>query len=509
MSLKILLAAVAVSGLSGIVIGYFLRHLILLQRKSSIELKVKQLLVDTKEKAQAAIEEATKKAEAILGKAKDEERVATIQIRKLEEHVSRKEEILEKRRMEVENEDNQVKAKVDKIKKVQIQLKLLGEKRQKELERVAGMSEEEAKKELFAELERNCEVDILTRMQKLEATGQETIERRAREILVDVIQRLSSSTASEITTTAVTIPSDDLKGKIIGKEGRNIRALERAGGIEIIVDDTPGSVVISGFDPIRRQVAKIALENLILDGRIQPARIEEVVVKGKAEVEKIAKEKGEGAAYEVGVFDIDPRLLMLLGRLYFRTSYGQNVLQHSIETAHLAGMIASEIGANVQNAKKAALLHDIGKSVDHEIQGTHVEIGKRILQKFNVPEPIITAMQSHHGDYPHASVEAVIVQVADAISASRPGARRDTLENYLRRLEDLERISNSFKGVEKSYAIQAGREIRVFVMPESVSDLEAKKLAKDIAQKIEDEVKYPGEIKVNVIRETRVIEYAR
>ncbi len=509
MSLKILLAAVAVSGLSGIVIGYFLRHLILLQRKSSIELKVKQLLVDTKEKAQAAIEEATKKAEAILGKAKDEERVATIQIRKLEEHVSRKEEILEKRRMEVENEDNQVKAKVDKIKKVQIQLKLLGEKRQKELERVAGMSEEEAKKELFAELERNCEVDILTRMQKLEATGQETIERRAREILVDVIQRLSSSTASEITTTAVTIPSDDLKGKIIGKEGRNIRALERAAGIEIIVDDTPGSVVISGFDPIRRQVAKIALENLILDGRIQPARIEEVVVKAKAEVEKIAKEKGEGAAYEVGVFDIDPRLLMLLGRLYFRTSYGQNVLQHSIETAHLAGMIASEIGANVQNAKKAALLHDIGKSVDHEIQGTHVEIGKRILQKFNVPEPIITAMQSHHGDYPHASVEAVIVQVADAISASRPGARRDTLENYLRRLEDLERISNSFKGVEKSYAIQAGREIRVFVMPESVSDLEAKKLAKDIAQKIEDEVKYPGEIKVNVIRETRVIEYAR
>ncbi len=509
MSLKILLAVVAVSGLSGIVIGYFLRHLILLQRKSSIELKVKQLLVDTKEKAQSAIEEATKKAEAILEKSKEEERAATVQVRKLEEHISRKEEILEKRRTEVENEANQVKAKVDKIKKIQIQLKFLGDKRQKELERVAGMSEEEAKKELFAELEKNCEVDILGRMQKLEATGQETIERRAREILVDVIQRLSSSTASEITTTAVTIPSDDLKGKIIGKEGRNIRALERAAGIEIIVDDTPGSVVISGFDPIRRQVAKIALENLILDGRIQPARIEEVVVKAKAEVEKIAKEKGEGAAYEVGVFDIDPRLLMLLGRLYFRTSYGQNVLQHSIETAHLAGMIASEIGANVQNTKKAALLHDIGKSVDHEIQGTHVEIGRRILQKFNVPELIIAAMQSHHGDYPHASVEAVIVQVADAISASRPGARRDTLENYLRRLEDLERISNSFKGVEKSYAIQAGREIRVFVIPESVSDLEAKKLAKDIAQKIEDEVKYPGEIKVNVIRETRVIEYAR
>ncbi len=509
MSSKILLAVVAISGLFGIVIGYLLRHLILLQRKSSIELRVKQLLVDAKAKAQTAVEEATNKAEAILEKSKEEERAATVQIRKLEEHVAHKEEILEKRRSEVENEANQIKAKVDKIKKVQLQLKLLDDKRKQELERIANMTEEEAKNELFAELEKNCEVDILTRMQKLEATGQETIERRAREILVDVIQRLSSSTASEITTTAVIIPSDDLKGKIIGKEGRNIRALERAAGIEIIVDDTPGSVVISSFDPIRRQVAKIALENLILDGRIQPARIEEMVVKAKSEVEKIAKEKGEGAAYEVGIFDIDPRLLMLLGRLYFRTSYGQNVLQHSVETAHLAGMIASEINANVQDAKKAALLHDIGKSVDHEIQGTHVEIGKRILQKFNVSESVIAGMQSHHGDCPHASVEAAIVQVADAISASRPGARRDTLENYLRRLEDLERISNAFPGVEKSYAVQAGREIRVFVVPESVSDLEAKKLAKDIAQKIEEEVKYPGEIKVNVIREMRVIEYAR
>lgn len=509
MSLKLLLAIAAVSGLSGIVLGYFLRHLILLQRKSSIELKVKQLLVDTKAKAQSTIEEAARKAEAVLEKAKDEERAAVLQIRKLEERVAHKDELLEKRRLGIDNESAQIKAKVEKIKKIQDQLKILSDKRKEELEKVAKLSEEEAKKELFSELEKQCEADLLARMQKLEIGARETVEHRAKEFLVDAIQRLATSTASEITTTVVSIPSDDLKGKIIGKEGRNIRALERAAGIEVIVDDTPGSVVISGFDPVRRQVAKIALENLILDGRIQPARIEETVVRARAEVEKIAKEKAEAAAYEAGIFDIDPRLLVLLGRLYFRASYGQNVLQHSTETAHLAGMIAAEVGADVQVAKKAALLHDIGKAVDHEIQGTHVEIGKRILQKFNVPENIILAMQSHHEDYPYATIESVIIQTADAISASRPGARRDTLENYLKRLEDLERISNSFEGVEKSYAIQAGREIRVFVTPEKVSDFGAKKLARDIASKIEEEIKFPGEIKVHVIRETRVIEYAK
>ncbi|OGF94966.1 ribonuclease Y, partial [Candidatus Giovannonibacteria bacterium RIFOXYC1_FULL_48_8] len=313
----------------------------------------------------------------------------------------------------------------------------------------------------------------------------------------------------EVTTAAVTIPSDDIKGKIIGKEGRNIRALERAAGVEIIVDDTPGSVVISSFDPVRRQVAKIALENLILDGRIQPARIEETVEKAKNEIEKMIKDAGEKAAFEVGIFDIDPRLLMLLGRLKFRTSYGQNVLQHSIEMSHVAGMLASELGADIAIAKKGALLHDIGKAVDHEIQGTHVEIGRRILQKFNVDSKVIQAMQSHHEEYPYETLESIIVQIADAISASRPGARRDSVENYLKRLEDLERIANSFGVVEKSYAIQAGREIRVFVTPEKISDLEMKNLARDIANQIEQELKYPGEIKVHVIRENRAVEYAR
>jgi len=300
-----------------------------------------------------------------------------------------------------------------------------------------------------------------------------------------------------------------LKGKIIGKEGRNIRTLERAAGGEIIVDDTPGSIIISAFDPVRRYVAKVALENLISDGRIQPARIEEMVERAKIETEKLIKQKGEAAAYETGVIDLDPRLLAVLGRLFFRTSYGQNVLQHSVEVAHLAGLLATELGADVVIAKKGALLHDIGKAMDHEVQGTHVEIGKRILQKFNCDPRIIQAMQAHHEEYPAETIEAVVVLVADAISGARPGARRDTLENYLKRLEDIERIANSFEGVEKSYAIQAGREIRVFVTPDKVSDLGAKKMARDIADKVEQELKYPGEIKVNVIREMRVIEYAR
>ncbi|OHA10242.1 MAG: ribonuclease Y, partial [Candidatus Sungbacteria bacterium RIFCSPLOWO2_02_FULL_47_9] len=337
----------------------------------------------------------------------------------------------------------------------------------------------------------------------------EELERKAKNILTTIIQRLATSTASEVTTTTVTIPSDDLKGKIIGREGRNIRALERAAGVEIIVDDTPGAIIISGFDPVRRHIAKQALEILIQDGRIQPARIEESVEKARQEIEKQIKAAGEAAAFEIGAFDLDPRLLNLVGRLKFRTSYGQNVLMHSVEMSHIAGMLATELGADVQIAKKGALLHDIGKAVDHEVQGTHVEIGRRILEKFGVDKRIVQAMQSHHEEYPYETIESIIVQTADAISASRPGARRDSVENYLKRLQDLEGIANSFVGVEKSYAIQAGREIRVFVTPEKVSDLEAQKLARDIANRIEGELKYPGEIKVHVFRETRVVEYAR
>jgi ribonuclease Y len=495
--------------LGGAIIGYFFHILISLQKKNSAELKIKQLLLDAKTKAQNEIENASKKAEIILREAKQEEKTALFQIRKMEERILQKEENNEKRRMEIEKEYQNLQKKIVIIQDKKIELDAMESKKQAELEKIALLSENQAKEELIKSIEKKYEQDILGRVQKLELIGKEEFEKKAKDILISVIQRLASSTASETTTSIVSISSEDIKGKIIGKEGRNIRALEQAAGVEIIIDDSHGSVVVSSFDPVRRYIAKVALENLILDGRIQPAKIEEMVERAKIEIDKLIKQKGEAAAYETAVIDIDPRLLAILGRLYFRTSYGQNVLQHSIETAHLAGMLAVELNADVAVAKKAALLHDIGKAMDHEVQGTHVDIGKRILQKFNANEKIIQAMQSHHGEYFFESIESIIVQVADAISGARPGARRDTLENYLKRLEELEKIANSFESVEKSYAIQAGREVRIFVTPEKISDLETKKLARDIADKIERELKYPGEIKVNVIRESRIVEYAR
>ena len=498
-----------ISAVMGVGLGYFLRYLIALGEKTSSETKVKQLLLDAKTKAQETLDEAKNKADTLIESAKNEEKSALLQIRKMEERIIKREEQVEKRHTSLEKEAEEIKEKVKKINKIKEDVDKLEEDKRKELERISSLSEGEAKDQLLKSIEKKYEEDLLIRIKKLEISGREDLERKAKDILSSIIQRLSSSTASEVTTTTVSIPSDDLKGKIIGKEGRNIRALEAAAGIEIIVDDTPGTVIISGFDPVRRHIAKTALENLILDGRIQPARIEEMVDNARREVDKIIREKGEQAAYEAGIFGIDPRLLSVLGRLYFRTSYGQNVLQHSIEITHLAGMLAEELGANVLIAKKGALFHDIGKAMDHEVQGTHVEIGRRILQKFNIEEDVIKAMQAHHGEYPYETLESIIVQTADAISGARPGARRDTLENYLKRLGDLEGIANSFKGVEKSYAIQAGREIRIFVNPQEITDMEAHKMARDIADRVENELKYPGEIKVNVIRETKVIEYAR
>lgn len=327
--------------------------------------------------------------------------------------------------------------------------------------------------------------------------------------MTGVIQKYAGSHAAEIVTTTVAIPSDEVKGRIIGREGRNIKALERLTGIEIIVDDTPEAVVLSGFDPVRREIARIALEKLINDGRIHPTRIEEAVEFAKKEIENKVREAGEAAAYDLGIIGLDPKLISVLGRLRYRTSFGQNALLHSLEVAHLSGALAAELGADVNMAKKAGLLHDIGKAVDHEIQGTHVEIGIKILEKFGMPKEVINAVKAHHEDYPFESAESFIVAAADAISASRPGARKDTLENYLKRLEELESTANSFAGVEKTYAIQAGREIRVFVRPEEIDDLGALRMAREIADKIEQELKYPGEIKVNVIRETRSVEFAR
>ncbi len=346
-------------------------------------------------------------------------------------------------------------------------------------------------------------------LRKLEHDRRETLENKAKEIITTAVQRFGRSHVADISTTSVVLPSDEIKGKIIGKEGRNIKTLERLTGVEIIVDDTPEAITISGFEPVRREVARVALEKLIQDGRIQPARIEEKVSEAENEVKKIIKEKGEAAVYELGIFDLPPQIVQLLGRLHFRTSYGQSVLNHSIEAAYLAAMLASELGANVEIAKRGALVHDIGKAIDHEVEGTHLELGRKILQKYGVDEKIILAMESHHGDYPFASSEAYIVTAAESMSAARPGARRDSLENYIKRLTELEKIATSFEGVEKAYAIQAGREVRIFVTPEKIDDLAALNLAREIAKRIEQELKYPGEIKVNVIRETRAVEYAR
>lgn len=509
MSLKFFIFAVAAAGFAGIAVGYFLRWLVSLGRKGSVELRIKQMELSAKERAKKIVDEAEQKAAKVLDEIKKTEKEKEKERKSIEERLLKKDELLDNRQLDVDKDMERAKTKIEEVQNARKQLENLEAEKQKEIERVAMLSAEDARKELFSMLERQNEEDLLLRMQKLENMGAERLEQRAKEILTTAIHRLGNSVASDILTTTVTIPNEEIKGKIIGKEGRNIKAFERAAGVELIVDETPGAVVISAFDPVRRQIARVALENLILDGRIQPARIEDTVVKAKEEIGKIIKEKGEQAAYECSVYNLDPRLISILGRLYFRTSYGQNVLRHSIEMAHISGIIAEELGADVAIAKAGALLHDIGKAVDHEVQGTHVEIGIRILKKFGVDERIIKAMQSHHEEYPYETLESVIVQVADSISAARPGARRDTVENYLKRLGDLEKIANSFKGVERAYAIQAGREIRIFVHPEQISDLEARSMAREIAGRIEKDLKYPGEIKVNVIRENRAVEFAR
>jgi ribonuclease Y len=495
--------------LLGAGIGYYLRVIVALGKRKSIEIDIKQMMVGAKEEAQKITDEAKNKVEKRLAELKEEEKKHEQEFKETEKRLIKKDEFLDTRQVEINKEVENIKQKVEEIKKIQEKVLGIETEKRAELEKVSKLTEEEAKEVLMRDIEKKYEEDILIRIQKLENNNEEKLDRRAKEILATSIQRLASSTASELMTTIVSIPNNEIKGKVIGKEGRNIRAFERASGVELIVDDTPGSIIISSFDPIRRQVARLALENLILDGRIQPAKIEELVEKAKEEINKIIKEKGEQAVYECGIFNFDPRIIAIIGRLYFRTSYGQNVLQHSIEMAHIAGMIAEELGADVAIAKAGALVHDIGKALDHEVQGTHIEIGMRILQKFGADERIITAMKSHHEDYPYETVEAVIVQTADAISGGRPGARRDSVENYLKRLQELEALVNGFSGVEKSYALQAGREIRIFVTPEKISDAEAKIMAHDVAVKIEQELKYPGEIKVTMIRETRIIEYAR
>lgn len=496
-------------GIFGLIAGYVIRWALTVGKKGSAELEVKQMLLSAKEEARQIIQEGEKKSEKQAEEFRRAEKEKEHEWKKVEERLVKKEELLDHRQTDIDKEVESLKGKAEEVRAIKAEIEERKRNVEGELERVASLTEEEARRKLIQKIEERFEEDFRVRLQKLEREGVERLDRRAKDILATSIQRLAASTAGDIMTTSVSIPNDEVKGKIIGKEGRNIRSFERVAGVELIVDDTPGTIVISAFDPVRRQIARVALENLILDGRIQPSKIEEIYEKAKDDINKIIKEKGEQAVYECGVFNLDPRIISILGRLYFRTSFGQNVLQHSIEMAHISGMLAEELGADVQIAKAGALLHDIGKALDHEVQGTHVEIGRRILQKFGANERIIKAMQSHHEEYPYETIESIIVQTADAISGGRPGARRESVENYIKKLEDLEKIATTKPGVEKAFALAAGREIRVFVTPQSIGDLEAHALARDIAVQIEEELKYPGEIKVTVIRETRCIEYAR
>lgn len=509
MSIKLVLSLLALSGLAGIALGYVLRVLIALGQRGSLELEVKQKMLEAKERANRIVSEAEQRAEELQTESVAPLKEREEKLEKNSERLAKREEFLDERERALADEMEDVRNKENEAANLKREADRLLAERRSELTRLSTLSESEAKKMLMSDLEETLQESILTRLQKLEAHGKSQLEDKARAILLGTIHRLATNVNADVMSLSITIASEEVKGKVIGKEGRNIKAFERATGVDVIIDDAPDKITISSFDPIRRHIAKIALESLIEDGRIQPTKIEESVEKAKAQISQMVKQKGEEAAYEVGVIGLDPKLITLLGRLHFRTSYGQNVLQHSIEMAHLAGMLAEELGADADIARTGALLHDIGKAVDHEVQGTHVEIGRRILEKFGIDIRVIQAMQSHHEEYPYETPESIIVQVADAISAGRPGARRDTVERYLERLGDLERIALSFEGVEKVYAISAGREIRIFVNPGKVSDLAMHKMARDISKRVQEELKYPGEIKVNLIRENRVVEFAR
>lgn len=493
----------------GVAVGYALRKAQVSKKIGSAEARVEQMLAQSQQKEKEIILEAKSKALEITEAAKKQENEFRQQIIRIEQRIEKKENDLETKSQNLDNQKLELEKKSEETKRIQEEMRELKQKQIARLEEITGFTAEEAKKLLLDNTERLLKEEMLSLHRKILNTAREDADKEARVIVAHAIERCASEVTAETTTTIVHIPSEEMKGRIIGKEGRNIRTFEQMMGVEILIDDSPDTVVISGFNSIRRQIAKLTLEKLLQDGRIHPARIEEAYEKSKQEVGEMIKLAGEEAVYELGITSFPPKLVQLIGRLRFRTSYGQNILRHSIEMAKLSALMAEELGADVMIAKQGALLHDIGKALDQDMEGTHVEIGKKIAEKFNLSEKIINAITSHHGDTEYIGIESAIIDAADNISGSRPGARKDSYENYVKRLEDLENIANSFEGVEKTYAIQAGREIRVFVKPEKVDDYGAQKMAREIANRFENELKYPGEIRVNVIRETRVIEYAR
>lgn len=514
--MDVIVAAIiaAVVGLAiGIGAGYFVRKNISEAKIGEADSLAKNIIDQANKDAETMKKEKLLEAKEEIHKfrsdAEKENRERRSELQKYERRVIQKEESLDRKQQSIESKESNLNQKLRAVDEKQKEVEAIKVKQLEKLEDISGITSEKAKDIILSNAEKEVRHEMSIMIKEIETQAKEDAEKKSREIIGYAIQKCAADHVAETTVTVVNLPNDEMKGRIIGREGRNIRTLETLTGIDLIIDDTPEAVILSGFDPIRREIARIALEKLISDGRIHPARIEEMVEKAKKEVENIIKEYGEQAIFETGVHSLHPELVKLLGRLNYRTSYGQNVLKHSIEVAHIAGIMAAEIGADIKLAKRAGLLHDIGKAVDHEMEGTHVEIGMDLLRRYKESKDVIHAMSTHHGDYEPQTVEAVLVTAADAISAARPGARRETLEAYIKRLEKLEEIANSYDGVDKSYAIQAGREVRIMVKPEKINDEEIHLLARDITKKIEDELEYPGQIKVSIIRETRAIEYAK
>ena len=511
-NIQMMIIVLLVAGIS-VAAGYFIRKKIAEGKLNEAETVVKRMIDDAEKKAESVkkekLVEAKEEVHKLRAEAEKEYKERRNELQKYEKRVLQKEETLDKKISQVEEKDNRYNDKFRKLQEKEEDISKLVDAQMQKLEDVSKLTLDEAKREILSMAEREVKQEMAIMVKDLESKAKDEAEKKAREIVSYAIQRCAADHVAETTVSVVSLPNDEMKGRIIGREGRNIRTLETLTGVDFIIDDTPEAVVLSAFDPIRREIARIALERLISDGRIHPSRIEEMVEKAKVEVDTMIKEEGEKASFETGVFGLHPELIKLLGRLKYRTSYGQNVLKHSVEISHLCGIMATEIGADPKLAKRAGLLHDIGKAVDHEMEGTHVEIGMDLLRSYKESKEVIHAMSTHHGDYEPQSVEAVLVTAADAISAARPGARGETLEAYIKRLEKLEEISNDFEGVDKSYAIQAGREVRILVKPEDINDAGLPLLARNITKRSEQEREYPGQIKVNIIRETRAIDYAK
>lgn len=508
-----IVAAVVVCTPAGLLIGYFLRKRTAEKKIKSAEDEAHSIVFEATKAAETSKKEKVIEAKEEIHKMRSEldkeKRDLRSENQRTERRLLQKEESLDKKSDNLEKKEDNITKRKKELNDRQSKIDEISQKQMQELERISGLTIDEAKKQLLEDVEKEVRHDSVVMIKDIESRAKEDANKKAKEIIAYAIQKCAADYVAESTVSVVTLPNDEMKGRIIGREGRNIRALETLTGVDLIIDDTPEAVILSSFDPVRREIARLALEKLIVDGRIHPTRIEEMVEKSRKELDQHIKEVGENATFDCGIHNLHPELVKLIGRLQYRTSYGQNVLKHSLEVSYLAGLMAAELGADVRIAKRAGLVHDIGKAVDYEMEGTHIEIGMNLLKKYRESKDVIHAMSTHHGDYEPETIEAVLVTAADAVSAARPGARRETLDTYIKRLETLEEIANSYEGIDNSFAIQAGREVRVMVSPDKIDDDRMVLLAREISKRIEDELDYPGQIKVNVIRESRAVDYAK